>query len=217
MRECHSGFDAFRGRVDGFLERRLRHLPVAARELQNADIREERALSGIGLDCRIQPVHGAIHVVESGERVAQQRQAARVPRRQSKHLLCTSFGVGELVAEQEQGARLQLGVDVVRQGICRADVFAVRVLRVAVARVEVAQLDAGFSQLGIHLQRGAVFDDGAGEIVLGFVICSALQMHGGRLAAASRRERDRRRQRKPTEARLFRHGPVIARFRPPQR
>ena len=76
--------------------------------------------------------------------------------------------VSELVAEKQESAGLQLGVGAVRQGVGRPDVFTVGVLRVSELRIDVSELESRFSQLRIGLQRGAIFEDGVGVVLLRF-------------------------------------------------
>ena len=83
-----------------------------------------------------------------------------MPWRFPQDVLRPDLRLGELIAHQQQGAGLELRIDVVRQRVGGADVFAIRVARVAEPCVHVTQLQPDLAVFRVLLEHGAVFDDG---------------------------------------------------------
>jgi len=167
---------AGRHRMHGFLERGFCHLTIAACQLQDTEIRVERALRRITENGFVQPVERAVCVVETRKGVAEQRQRARVPGGHPQHAFRARFGFRILIREQQQRAGLELCVDVVGHRVGSTHVFAVRVLAIADLRVNVAQLQPRHPELRILLERGAVFDNGVRKVFLRGVLFGALDV-----------------------------------------
>ena len=112
--------------LDRLLERGASLLSLALRKLEPGQIRVAAGIRRIDGDGLLDLGDGAVEILQSRQRVAQNEEGLHVPRISREHSLHARLRVFELTGQQQIGGRLELCVEVVRQQVGRPDLFGER-------------------------------------------------------------------------------------------
>ena len=129
--------------------------------LQGAQARIADALRRVVLDGLFDLGDGAVHVLQSGERVAfQHLRFNAIRRRASARARHVPFASSNWPASRQQLASLELRVHILGHQVRRPNLLAERALGVLVLQIRVGQLRPRLTGSGVRLHREPVFQDG---------------------------------------------------------
>jgi hypothetical protein len=134
---------------------------------------------------------GALDVLQARQGIALENERRSVLGLLAQHLVRAGLGVLVLADLQQDLAGPKLGRHVIGHQIGSVYEFAIPLQGIVVLDQGFAQLLPGRSISGISLDRGAVFDDGLFDLLLGHVVVALLDVvvAGARGSAATDRHR----------------------------
>ena len=144
---------------DTLLERGLGQRVIAVRQAQSSQVGEHTGARGPEVGHPRGHIDRIVHVAQSRERVPEQHQRLHVLRIALQRRPRPCFRVLEAAADQEKIAGLDLKLVVLGEEVSCPHVLRQRIAYVVVRRVGVGELPPGQAELGIDLNRAAVFQD----------------------------------------------------------
>ena len=162
-------------RRDGLPERGLGFLVPSLGELEDAQV-------GLAVGCRIQRDglldhrDGPVDVGKPREGVGPEHEGFRVLGVNGQGLVRAGLRIFGPARHEQQRARLQLGVGVVRQQVGRAHVLGQRARPIPLLQIKLAELEAGGHERRVLLSGVAVLQDGGVNVAFREVGVAAIEV-----------------------------------------